>query len=65
MRHSGRLIRFGVSMEESLLKEFDSLCEMKGYSNRSEAIRDILRDQLAEKKLEREDADAVGTVTIL
>jgi CopG family nickel-responsive transcriptional regulator len=65
MRESGRLIRFGVSMEESLLKAFDSLCEFKGYSNRSEAIRDILRDQLVENELQREDAEAVGTVTIL
>jgi CopG family transcriptional regulator, nickel-responsive regulator len=65
MRNSGRLIRFGVSMEESLLEEFDLLCKLKGYSNRSEAIRDILRDQLVENEVQGEKADAVGTVTIL
>jgi CopG family nickel-responsive transcriptional regulator len=52
-------------MEESLLRQFDSLCDAKGYSNRSEALRDILRDQLVENELQRGDAEAVGTVTIL
>ena len=50
MPKSDPLIRFGVSMEQSLLKEFDSLCEEKGYATRSEAIRDMIRNLLVEKK---------------
>jgi CopG family nickel-responsive transcriptional regulator len=65
MRKSSRLIRFGVSMEESLLKEFDALCSSKSYANRSEAIRDMVRDLLVEEELQREEAEGVGTVTIV
>ena len=53
MRRPNKLDRFGVSMEESLLKRFDRHCEEKGYSNRSEAIRDMIRDQLVEQELQR------------
>ena len=51
MPKSDQLIRFGVSMEQGLLKEFDSLCADKGYENRSEAIRDMARNLLMEGKL--------------
>jgi len=44
MPKTNRLIRFGVSMEKDLLGEFDSLCASKGYENRSEAIRDMVRN---------------------
>ncbi len=52
-------------MEESLLKKFDALCETKGYNNRSEAIRDIVRDLLVEEDAQREEVETVGTVTII
>ena len=52
MHRSNQLKRFGVSMEDELLKPFDRLCAEKGYSNRSEAIRDMVRAQLVEEKLE-------------
>jgi len=44
----GKLVRFGVSLDEDLLKPFDSLCERKDYPTRSEAIRDLIRKALVE-----------------
>ena len=44
----GKLARFGVSLDEELLGPFDELCRQKGYSTRSEAIRDLLRGALAQ-----------------
>ena len=60
-----RLVRFGVSMEQVLLGEFDALCAGKGYANRSEAIRDMVRNLLIEKTLENEDTEGVGTLTLV
>ena len=65
MAKSDPLIRFGVSMEQSLLKEFDSLCEAKGYATRSEALRDMIRDQLVDRDLATDTAEAVGTLTLV
>ncbi len=65
MRKSDPLIRFGVSMEQSLLKEFDSLCAEKGYTTRSEAIRDMIRNLLIEEELENENTEGVGTLTLV
>ncbi|MDM7997314.1 MAG: nickel-responsive transcriptional regulator NikR [Acidobacteriota bacterium] len=65
MDKSDPLMRFGVSMEQSLLKEFDSLCEEKGYSTRSEAIRDMIRNLLVEKEIGNENTEGVGTLTLV
>lgn len=59
------LSRFGVSMEQSLLDEFDSLCSRQGYGNRSEAIRDMIRNVLIENELQDENARSVGTLTLV
>jgi CopG family transcriptional regulator, nickel-responsive regulator len=65
MQKSDPLIRFGVSMEQSLLKEFDSLCTEKGYATRSEALRDMIRNLLVEKELGNENTKGVGTLTLV
>ncbi len=65
MHESNRLVRFGVSMEEGLLKDFDSVCEKKNYPNRSEAIRDMVRNLLVEENLKQENTEGVGTVTLI
>jgi len=44
------LVRFSVSMDEKLLARLDEYLERRGYSNRSEAIRDLIREELVEKK---------------
>jgi CopG family nickel-responsive transcriptional regulator len=56
--------RFGVSIEESLLERFDAMIEERNYDNRSEAIRDMIRDRLVEREWE-EDEEVMGVVTIL
>jgi len=59
------LTRFGVSIPADLVKSFDAAIKKKGYSNRSEAIRDIMRDYLVEGEWESESEEVVGTVTIV
>ena len=54
------LSRFGVSAEEELLHNFDRLIGVQGYANRSEALRDLMRDALVKSKLE--DAPDAGEV---
>ena len=58
------LIRFGVSISSGLLDKFDELIEAKGYVNRSEAIRDLIRDYLVEHEWEK-DAETMGAVTLV
>jgi CopG family nickel-responsive transcriptional regulator len=43
------LERIGISLEDDLLAQFDRLIAEKGYSNRSEAIRDLIRDSLVQR----------------
>ncbi|AEA46258.1 nickel-responsive transcriptional regulator NikR [Archaeoglobus veneficus] len=58
--------RIGVSLPKNLLDEFDSIIRTRGYSSRSEAIRDAIRNYIAEYKwLEKEEGEIVGVVTIL
>lgn len=57
--------RFGISIEDPLLKRFDKLIKRKGYSNRSEAVRDLIRDSLVMEEWESSTAETVGTITIV
>ncbi len=57
--------RFGVSLEEKLLKRFDRLIDRKGYANRSEAIRDLIRESLVREQWEMGAEEAVGTITLV
>jgi CopG family transcriptional regulator, nickel-responsive regulator len=59
------LKRFGVSMEEGLLSKFDKLISKKGYSNRSEAIRDIVREKLVEQNISNDNEQAFGVLTVV
>jgi len=61
----GNTVRFGISIDEKLLANFDQLIEQKSYMNRSEAIRDLIRASLVEERLGSEDQEAVGTVTLV
>ena len=60
-----KIARVGVSLEKGLLKRFDELIEEEGYTNRSEAIRDLIRRRLAEREIEKEDTEVVGTITMV
>lgn len=38
--------RFTISLDDTLAQQFDALIAQKGYENRSEAVRDLIRSQL-------------------
>src|SRR5262249_55603854 len=61
----GELSRIGVAIDSDLLQKFDDLIEGRGYTNRSEAFRDLIRDAMIEHKAERGDSVVVGTVTLV
>ena len=61
----GQLSRIGVAIDSELLEKFDKLIEGRGYTNRSEAFRDLIRDELVQKKWENLDQLVVGTVTLV
>jgi CopG family nickel-responsive transcriptional regulator len=58
------LVRFGVAMDEPLLTRFDKHIHQRGYANRSEAIRDLVRADLAQAGWEHGDR-TVATITIV
>jgi len=60
-----RVVRFGVSVPEELLQKFDRIIEEKGYVNRSEAIRDLMRDFIVRHEWEAGDGEVAGTITML
>ncbi len=57
--------RFGISLEKALIERFDLLIKKKGYANRSEAIRDLIRDSLVTEEWESLNTEAVGTITLV
>ena len=59
------IVRLGVSVDGDLLKKFDRLIEEKGYSNRSEAIRDLMRDSLVQDEWESPDKEVVASITLV
>jgi CopG family nickel-responsive transcriptional regulator len=61
----GELSRIGVAIDSDLLEKFDLLIGQRGYTNRSEAFRDLIRDELVQKTWESPDSEVVGTVTLL
>ncbi len=59
------LSRIGVAIDSDLLARFDKLIRRRGYANRSEAFRDLIRDELVEKAWESPNRQVVGTVTLV
>mgnify|MGYP000185724029 CR=1 FL=1 len=59
------MVRFGISIEEDLLEKFGAFMQRKGYHNRSEAIRDLIRDRLVKEEWEGGEAQAIGVVSII
>ncbi|HVG39614.1 MAG TPA: nickel-responsive transcriptional regulator NikR [Pyrinomonadaceae bacterium] len=61
------LTRFGVSVEDDLLENFDRLIAGQGYGNRSEALRDLMREALVRSRIEQhpERADVLGSLTLV
>ena len=59
------LVRFGVSVEAGLIQEFDRLIEEKGYGNRSEALRDLMRDALVQADWSALKGEQAATLTLV
>ncbi len=59
------LSRIGVAIDSELLDKFDALIAERGYTNRSEAFRDLIRDELVHKAWESPESNVVGTVTLV
>jgi CopG family nickel-responsive transcriptional regulator len=59
------LARIGVALPEDLLNEFDRLIAKRGYTNRSEAFRDLVRNELVGEISASSDAEVFGTVTVV
>jgi len=57
--------RIGVSLPPKLLRKFDSLIDGMGYANRSEAIRDAVRDYILKNELRNEKGKRVGVISII
>ena len=58
------LVRFGVSLEKPLLERFDALIRSRQYTNRSEALRDLIRRELVRKEW-REGGEVAGAITLI
>lgn len=61
----GVLSRIGIALDSDLLKRFDRLIGRQGYTNRSEAFRDLIRDRLVAERTAAPDAIVVGTITLI
>jgi len=59
------LSRIGVAIDSNLLEKFDRHIAQRGYTNRSEAFRDLIRDELVQKMAESPESSVVGTVTLV
>jgi len=58
------IVRFGVSLEGKLLDRFDRLIRKKNYTNRSEALRDLIRQELVKKEWD-EGGEVAGAITFV
>lgn len=59
------MARVGVAIDEDLLQEFDTSIERRGYANRSEAIRDLIRADLVNEAVQSPASEVVGMITLL
>jgi CopG family nickel-responsive transcriptional regulator len=61
----GKLVRFGVSLDESLLGRFDPFIKRMGYNSRSEAIRDLIRERLVAEEWQADRTPAMGVLSLV
>lgn len=59
------LVRLSISLEPELAHELDRLVERAGYGTRSEYVRDLIRQRLVEDEWEHEQAQVLGTITLV
>ncbi|MGG1514327.1 nickel-responsive transcriptional regulator NikR [Paenibacillus oryzisoli] len=65
MSEKENLVRFGISMPQSLIEQFDSMIAEQGYDNRSEAIRDLARKALLTSSTMKPDETVAGTIVMV
>jgi len=58
------IARFSVSIEQELLDRFLRIAKKRGWGNRSEALRNLIRDAMVREEWEA-DAEIVGTITLV
>lgn len=58
------LSRFSISIDHGLLERLEALVAKSKYANRSEFVRDLLRERLVEEEWQA-DAEVVGTITLV
>ena len=61
----GHLSRIGIALDSDLLKRFDRSIASRGYTNRSEAFRDLIRDRLVGERTSAPDGVVVGSITLI
>ena len=61
----GELTRTGIAIDSALLARFDRFITKQGYTNRSEALRDLIRDRLVADEVQHPETLVVGTVTLI
>jgi len=59
-----KVFRFGISLEKGLLDKFDRLIREKNYTNRSEAFRDLIREDLVKAEWKK-NKEIVGAITLI
>ena len=59
------LCRIGVAINQELLAQFDKLIQKRGYTNRSEAFRDLIRSELVKERWDSPNSEVFGTVTLV
>ncbi len=60
-----KTVRFGVSLDADLLDSFDALIRKMGYENRSEAIRDLIREKLVQEQWQEPAGETFGVVFLV
>lgn len=60
-----KVIRFGVSVNTNLLKNFDELIKKLGYKSRSEAFRDLIREKLVTEEWKDEETETIGVLSLV
>src|SRR5665213_1531178 len=60
-----KLARIGVAIDDDLLMQFDNLISQRSYTNRSEAFRDLIRNELVTQVAVAPEAQVYGTVTLV
>lgn len=59
-----KLVRFGVSLDKDLLDKFDALIKNRNYYNRSEAFRDLIRQELVKEEWNT-NTEIAGAITLI